>query len=98
MHSISPHCFKYYFLAGPAGDYIARSGLEVTFLPEEETKTVRVRINDDSNLESLENFFGNLMISSDSVDIAEITVPQATVDINDNDSKYPHISPPYSSP
>ena len=84
---VSPHCFKSYSLAGPAGDYIARSGLEVTFLPEEETKTVRVMINDDSNLESLENFFGNLMISSASADIAEVTVPQAIVDITDNDGK-----------
>ena len=59
----------------------------MTFLSEEETKTVRVMINDDSNLENLENFFGNLMISSDSASIAEVTVPQATVDINDNDGK-----------
>ena len=59
----------------------------MTFLPEEETKTVRVMINDDSNLENRENFFGNLMISSASASIAEITVPQATVDIDDNDRK-----------
>ena len=59
----------------------------MTFLPEEETKTVRVRIVDDGDLESLENFFGNLVISSESASIAEITVPQATVDITDNDGK-----------
>ena len=59
----------------------------MTFLPEEEIKTVRVMINDDSNLENRENFFGNLMISSASADIAEVTVPQATVNITDNDRK-----------
>ena len=44
-------------------------------------------INDDSNLENRENFFGNLMISSASADIAEVIVPQATVNITDNDRK-----------
>ena len=73
--------------AGPAGDYIAVSGLEVTFLPEEDSKTVRVMINDDTALEGLENFFGNLVISSESANIAEVTVPQATVNITDNDGK-----------
>jgi hypothetical protein len=63
------------------------SALEVTFLPEEESKTVRVMINDDDNLENLENFFGNLVISPESASFARVTVPQATVDITDNDGK-----------
>ena len=62
--------------------------VEVTFLPEEESKTIRVMITDDANLEGLENFFGNLAISSDSASIAEVTVPQATVNITDNDGKH----------
>ena len=66
------------------------SGLEVTFLPEEESKTVRVTINDDTELEGLENFFGNLVISSESASIAQVTVPRATVDITDNDGKDNH--------
>ena len=44
-------------------------------------------INDDTALEGLENFFGNLVISSESANIAEVTVPQATVNITDNDGK-----------
>lgn len=62
----------------------------MTFLPEEESKTVRVTINDDTELEGLENFFGNLVISSESASIAQVTVPRATVDITDNDGKDNH--------
>ena len=65
------------------------SSLEVIFLPGEATKTVQVVIIDDNDLEpDLETFFGNLVISSESASIAEVTVPLATVDIMDNDGKY----------
>ena len=60
----------------------------MTFLPEEDSKTVRVMITDDLDLENLENFFGNLTISPDSASIAQVTVPQATVSIVDNGSKH----------
>ena len=90
MHS---RCFSSCSVAGLSGDYIAVSALEVTFLPEEDSKTVRVTINDDTALESLENFFGNLVISSESEGIAEVTVPQATVNITDNDGKHYWLIP-----
>ena len=63
------------------------SNLEVTFAPNEVSKTVRVEISDDSTLEPLENFFGNLVIADESSNIAQITVPQATVNITDNDER-----------
>ena len=81
-------CFSSYSVVGSSGDYSAVSALEVTFYPEEDSKTVRVTINDDTTLESLENFFGNLVISPESADIAEVTVPQAIVDITDDDGKH----------
>ena len=59
----------------------------MTFAPDETTKTVEVTITNDVVVENLERFFGNLMISPDSAEIAEVTVPQAVVNIEDNDRK-----------
>ena len=56
----------------------------MTFAPNEILKTVRVEISDDSNLEPLENFFGNLVIADESSNIAQITVPQAIINIMDD--------------
>ena len=64
------------------------SGFMVTFTPEEESKTVEVMIIDDNVFEQdTERFFGNLMISPESDDIAQVTVPQASVYIMDDDGK-----------
>ena len=63
------------------------SNLEVTFAPNEVSKTVRVEISDDSTLEPLENFFGNLLIADESSNIAQITVPQATINVMDDDER-----------
>ena len=60
----------------------------MTFSPTEENITVSVMITEDSTPEMLESFFGNLVISPDSMDIAQVSVPLATVNINDNDRKY----------
>ena len=69
-------------------DYTAVSGFMVTFTPEEESKTVEVMIiNDDVFEQDPESFFGNLMISPASDSIAQVTVPQATVNIVDDDGK-----------
>ena len=68
-------------------DYTAVSGFSVTFLPSEEVKTVQVGIVDDTTPEDLESFFGTLVISPGSAGIVEVTVPQATVQIEDEDSK-----------
>ena len=59
----------------------------MTFAPNEISKTVQVEISDDSNPESLENFFGNLVIADGSSNIAQITVPQATINVVDDDER-----------
>ena len=66
-------------------DYSALSAVEVTLLPEENSTTIQVAIiNDEDSEPIVENFFGNLIISPLSSDIAQVSVPQATVNIDDD--------------
>ena len=60
----------------------------MTFAPNEIIKAVEVIIADDAAIENLETFSGNLMISPESSTIAEVTVPLATVNIEDDDRKF----------
>ena len=53
-------------------------------MPDEDTKIVQIMLINNRDIESLESFFGNLVISSDSANFAEVTVPQATVNIIDH--------------
>ena len=72
-------------------DYNARSAVEITFTPEESSLTVQVPIINDAEFEPFpdpESFFGNLMISPLSSDIAQVSVPQATVNIEDDDREW----------
>ena len=70
-------------------DYSARSVVEITFSPEESSITVQVPIINDAEFEpDPESFFGNLMISPLSSDVAQVSVPQATVNIEDDDREW----------
>ena len=69
-------------------DYTALSAVEVTLSPEEISTTVQVPISNDDDFEpDPESFFGNLMISPLSSDFAQVSVPQATVNIVDDDGE-----------
>ena len=64
----------------------------MTFTSEEDVKTVSVMVTDDTTLEMPESFFGNLVISPDSMDIAQVSVAQVTVNVSDNDCKFINLA------
>ena len=51
------------------------------------TITQSVRIINDDNFEEAEAFTGRIMLAPESMAIAEITVPSANVNINDDDGR-----------
>ena len=73
---------NWYFTAAP-GDYGNLTDVAVTFQPSDTSLQVQVLINDDSILESEENFFGRLVAQNPS--IVNIFAPTATVSITDDD-------------
>ena len=58
---------------------------------------IEVPITNDQLVEGTERFLGQIITGGGISDL-DITAPTATVDIADNDSKWSHMSPPYSSP
>ena len=80
---------KLSFISIAGQDYGALSGVQVTLLQEESTTTVLVSITNDEDFEpDPESFFGNLVISPLSSNIAQVSVPQATVNIVDDDGEW----------
>ena len=72
-------------------DYDSQN-ISVTFGPDEFEKSVQVQITNDSLPERSEIFYGNLSISTQSRDLAEVTAAGATIEISYNDCKYNYIS------
>ena len=69
-------------------DFTAISGQSVVFGDGVSELMVTVPIIDDNDIESaIESFLGNLVVSSADQSIAQITVPQATVNIDENDGE-----------
>jgi ferredoxin-thioredoxin reductase catalytic subunit len=60
----------------------------ITLLPSETKKDVCVTIKEDLTLEEREIFYCSLSISQESEGIAQVTISQAIVTIEDNDGKH----------
>ena len=60
----------------------------IILLPHESKKDICVTIIEDLLAEESESFYCSLSISQGSDNITQVTVPQAVVTIQDNDSKY----------
>ena len=72
-------------LAVADGDYVPVDGEIIQFNAGDVTRTHRITINDDDECEENpnENFFSNIALDSGIPDIT-VTVPQATVTIDDS--------------
>ena len=81
---------SYFFLSPATSDYVAVSGQLLTFSSTNTRETVEITVTDDSTSEGIEQFLASLNFVGTPVDGIRLVPNQATVRINDNDSKSLH--------